>query len=191
MSSSKFELTDNVMYVKGVGPARAKLLAKLNITTKYDLLTHYPRTYENHTSLTKISELVEGETALVVGKIFDVNSRKARNLTIINAILADKTGRLILTWFNQDYLLKKLRDGVRVLVIGKIKFDSWSGDMGMTVQKVTFLDSNEMPELGIMPIYPATAALSQNIMRTAVKNLLSSMPPLQEILPQKIWTNTI
>ena len=186
VSNTKFELTDNVMYVKGVGPRRADLMAKLNIATKYDLLTHYPRTYENHTSLTKISELVEGETALVVGKIFDVNSRKARNLTIINAILADSTGRLILTWFNQDYLLKKLRDGVRVLVIGKIKFDSWSGDTAMTVQKVTFLDADETPELGIMPIYPSTAALSQNVMRTAIKNLLSSMPTLQEILPQKI-----
>lgn len=140
MSRDKFELTDNVMYVKGVGPRRADLMAKLNIVSKYDLLTHYPRTYENHTSLTKISELVEGATALVVGTIFDVSSRKVRNLTIINATLEDKTGELQLTWFNQDYLLKKLRDGVRVLVIGKIKYDSWSGDMAMTVQKVTFLD---------------------------------------------------
>lgn len=186
MSKTKFELTDNVMYVKGVGPRRADLMAKLNIATKYDLLTHYPRTYENHTSLAKISELVEGETALVVGKIFDVSSRKARNLTIINATLANGRDELRLTWFNQDYLLKKLRNGVRVLVIGKIKFDSWSGDMAMNVQKVTFLDADEMPELGIMPIYPSTAALSQNVMRNAVKNLLASMPPLQEILPQKI-----
>ena len=186
MSIDKFELTDNVMYVKGVGPRRAELMAKLNIANKYDLLTHYPRTYENHTSLTKISELLEGETALVVGTIYDVDSRKARNLTIINATLEDRTGELRLTWFNQDYLLKKLRDGVRVLVIGKIKYDSWSGDVAMNVQKVTFLDAGEQPELGIMPIYPATAALSQNVLRNAVKNLLSSMPPLKEILPQKL-----
>ena len=186
MSIDKFELTDNVMYVKGVGPNRAKALAKLNVFNKYDLLTHYPRTYENHTSLTKISDLLEGETALVVGSIFDVTSRKARNLTIINATLVDRTGELRLTWFNQDYLLQKLRDGVRVLVIGKIKYDSWSGDLAMNVQKVTFLDAGEQPELGIMPIYPATAALSQNVLRNAVKNLLSSMPPLKEILPQKL-----
>ena len=46
MSKTQFELTDDVMYVKGVGFARAKVLAKLNIATKYDLLTHYPRACE-------------------------------------------------------------------------------------------------------------------------------------------------
>lgn len=186
MSKTTFELTDDVMYVKGVGPNRAQALAKLNIRNKYDLLTHYPRAYENHTSLTKIIDLVEGETALVVGRIYDVSSRKARNLTIINALLEDDTGELQLTWFNQDYLLNKLRHGVRVLVIGKTKFDSWSGNIAMNVQKVTFLDAGEEPELGIMPIYPLTAAISQNVMRQAVKNLLASMPPLKEILPQKL-----
>ena len=186
MSKTQFELTDDVMYVKGVGPARAKLLAKLNIATKYDLLTHYPRAYENHSSLTKISELIEGETALVVGRVYDVNSRRARNLTIINATLEDETGELQLTWFNQDYLLQKLRRGVRVLVIGKIKIDSWSNELAMNVQRVTFLDEGEEPELGIMPIYPSTAAITQNVLRTAIKNLLTSMPPLTEILPQKI-----
>ena len=186
MSKTQFELTDDVMYVKGVGPARAKLLAKLNIATKYDLLTHYPRAYENHSSLTKISDLLEGETALVVGRVYDVSSRKARNLTIINATLEDETGELQLTWFNQDYLLQKLRRGVRVLVIGKTKIDSWSGEIAMNVQRVTFLDTGEEPELGIMPIYPSTAAITQNVLRTAIKNLLTSMPPLKEILPQKI-----
>ena len=186
MSKTQFELTDDVMYVKGVGPARAKLLAKLNIATKYDLLTHYPRAYENHSSLTKISELIEGETALVVGRVYDVNSRRARNLTIINATLEDETGELQLTWFNQDYLLQKLRRGVRILVIGKIKIDSWSNELAMNVQRVTFLDEGEEPELGIMPIYPSTAAITQNVLRTAIKNLLTSMPPLTEILPQKI-----
>ena len=186
MSKTQFELTDDVMYVKGVGPARAKLLAKLNIATKYDLLTHYPRAYENHSSLTKISELIEGETALVVGRVYEVNSRRARNLTIINATLEDETGELQLTWFNQDYLLQKLRRGVRVLVIGKIKIDSWSNELAMNVQRVTFLDEGEEPELGIMPIYPSTAAITQNVLRTAIKNLLTSMPPLTEILPQKI-----
>ena len=75
MSFDKFELTDNVMYVKGVGPRRAAALAKLNIRTKYDLLTHYPRTYENHSSLTNICDIFTGETVLLVGKIFNITSR--------------------------------------------------------------------------------------------------------------------
>ena len=79
MSFDKFELTDNVMYVKGVGPRRAAALEKLGIVTKYDLLTHYPRTYENHSNLTKIADIIEGETVLVVGRLYgDLTSREAR-----------------------------------------------------------------------------------------------------------------
>ncbi len=187
MSKEQFELTDEVMYVKGVGPKRAAILEKLNIFTKYDLLTHYPRAYENHSSLTKISDVFEGEQVLIVGRVSNITSREARGLTIINALLKDETGYIRLTWFNQKYLLTKLRNGMRLLIIGKAKFDSWSGGLALNqIQSTTILEEDEEPALGIVPIYPSTAAISQQVLRTAIKNLLNSMPPLTEILPQKI-----
>ena len=187
MSFDKFELTDNVMFVKGVGPRKAAALEKLGIVTKYDLLTHYPRTYENHTSLTKIVDIIEGETALVVGRIYNITSREARGLTIINAILEDSTGYIKVTWFNQKYLLTKLQRGMRLLIIGKAKYDSWAGGLAMNqIQRFTILEPDEEPELGITPIYPSTTTITQQVLRTAVKNLLASMPPLKEILPQEI-----
>ena len=183
----EFKLTDNVMYVKGVGPKRAEALEKLNIFTKYDLLTHYPRTYENHSNLTRIVDILEGETVLLVGKISNITAREARGLKIINAILEDATGYIQLTWFNQNWLLNKLRHGMRLLVIGKAKFDSWSNRLSMSqIQSFTILEPDEEPELGIMPIYPSTAAISQSVLRTAIKNLLATMPPLKEILPQEL-----
>ena len=184
--SFEFKLTDNVMYVKGVGPRKAAILEKLNIRTKYDLLTHYPRAYENHSSLTKIRDVCAGETALIVGRISNITSREARNLTIINAYLVDNTGYIQLTWFNQKYLLTKLHNGMRLLVIGKVKYDSWSEEMAINPQSTTILDEYEEPELGITPVYSLTAAISQGVLRTAIKNLLASMPPLTEILPQEI-----
>ena len=111
--SFDFKLTDNVMYVKGVGPRRAAALEKLNIFTKYDLLTHYPRAYENHTSLTKIADIFEGENVLIVGRVTNITSREtSTGLTIINAFLSDATGYIQLTWFNQKYLLTKLKEGM-------------------------------------------------------------------------------
>ncbi len=187
MSKTKFEFTDNVMYVKGVGPRRAQALEKLGIVTKYDLLTHYPRTYENHTELTDIADIIPGEIALIVGTVIDIDSHEIRrNLTIINAILKDKTDEIKLTWFNQTWLLKKVRAGTRLLVIGKAKYDSWSGLEMNQIQSFTILEPNEEPELGITPVYPSTAAITQQVFRTAMKNLLSSMPKLKEILPQKL-----
>ena len=165
MSIGKFELTDNVMYVKGVGPRRAASLEKLNIFTKYDLLTHYPRTYENHSSLTKICDVFVEENVLIVGKVFNITSREARGLKIINAVLMDETGCIKLTWFNQTWLLTKLKESTKLLAIGKTKFDSWAGGLAMTPQSFTILDPDEEPELGITPIYPSTAAITQKVLR--------------------------
>ena len=189
MSISEFELTDNVMYVKGVGPRKAALLAKLNIVTKYDLLTHYPRTYENHSSLTKIRDVPEGETVLIIGRLYGITSREVRGLTIINGTLADDTGRIKVTWFNQKYLLTKLQTGMRLLIIGKAKFDKWANGLAMSqIQSFTILDADEEPPLGIMPVYASTASITQGTFRTAIKNLLIKMPPLKEILPREILT---
>lgn len=57
------ELFDSVQYLKGVGPARAKLLAKLGIETIYDLLTYYPRSYEDRSQLCPICEMEVGKPA--------------------------------------------------------------------------------------------------------------------------------
>ena len=187
MSFGRFEFTDNVMYLKGVGPRRAASLERLNIITKYDLLTHYPRAYENHSSLTKICDVLEGETAVIVGKIFNITSREVRNLTIINAWIDDGTGYIQLTWFNQKYLLTKLRDDMRLMVIGKAKYDRWAKGLAMSqIQSFTILDDDEEPELGIMPVYPSTAAMTQKAFRAAMKNLLYQMPTLDETLPPEI-----
>lgn len=187
MSIEQFEFTDSVMYVKGVGPRRAASLEKINIVTMYDLLTHYPRAYENHSSLTKIEDIVEGETALIVGSLHNVTSREARGLTIINAYLEDDTGYIKLTWFNQKYLLTKLKENMRLLVIGKARFDKWANGLAMNqIQSFTILDAGEEPPLGIVPVYPSTAAISQGTLRTAIKNLLAKMPRLKEILPEAI-----
>ena len=188
MSKFEFEFTDEVKYLKGVGPTKAKLLSKINIFNMYDLLTHYPRAYENWSGITPIMNLVDGENATIVGTLSRPEKFVARTgLTIISAELSDGTGKVILKWFNQDYLMTKLRAGMRLVVIGKAKVEGLFGDATISqIKSFSILDENEVPQLGIMPIYPATSTLTQGFFRTAIKNLLSKMPTLKEILPQKL-----
>ena len=63
---------DDIQYLKGVGPKKADLLAKLGIRTLFDLLTWYPRGYEDQSALTPIASLHAGETATVSGSMFDM-----------------------------------------------------------------------------------------------------------------------
>ena len=59
------ELKQNVQYVKGVGPAKTELLHKLGIDTLEDLITYFPRTYEDRSKPKYISDLVDGQEALI------------------------------------------------------------------------------------------------------------------------------
>ena len=188
MSYTKFDFSDNVMYLKGVGPRKAATLEKrLNIKTMYDLLTHYPRTYEDQSQITPIGYLEVDKPAVIVGRLSNLTKRDTGRFPIVRAILSDHTGHITLTWFNQDYVFDKLSDGMRLVLTGKVKIDSYSGLPAMNqITGFTVLEFGEFPTLGIMPVYPATPALNQKFFRTAIQNLLSKMPTLTETLPQNL-----
>ena len=187
MSKTEFEFTDPVMYVKGVGPNRAKALENLNIFTKYDLLTHYPRSYEDQRSITSIARAQIEEQGIFVGTLSNINLRETSRLKIITAILTDSSGSVQVMWFNQQYLMKVLKSGTRVMIIGKLKYDSYSGIPTINqINSFAILESGEKITLGIKPVYPLTATLNQSFFRTAMQNLLDAMPPVKEILPQTI-----
>ena len=188
MSRYEFEFTDSIMYLKGVGPARAKTLEKINIITMYDFLTYYPRTYEDWGKITPIGELAGDETVVIVGTLTRPEKIITRNgLTIIRAQLYDGTGKIMLNWFNQDYLMQKLSAGMRLVVIGKTKSNGLFGNVTMSqIKSFSILDNDERIKLGIVPIYPLTGSLKQSFFRTAMQNLLNKMPPLTEILPRII-----
>ena len=61
------DLTKNIQYLKGVGPNRVKLLNKLGIFTLGDLITYYPRTYEDRSKPKVLCECKEGEEVLIGG----------------------------------------------------------------------------------------------------------------------------
>ena len=186
MSKTVFDLEDSVMYVKGVGPARAKALEKLHIFTKRDLLMHYPRAYEDQRDVTKIANVRVGEQAILVGRLSDIQFRDIRRgLSMITATLKDETGSIQVIWFNQEYLRKKLNEGTRLVVIGKITSRGLFPEMSQ-ISSFTILERGERVQLGIVPVYPATAQLNQVFFRTAMKNLLDAMPEADETLPHSI-----
>jgi len=101
------DLNKDIQYIKGVGPNRAKLLYKIGIQNLEDLITYYPRDYENRGNPKKIAEIVEGEetliSAIVVSKISEIRTR-SRKMTIYKLIVRDDTATCIITWYNQSYL---------------------------------------------------------------------------------------
>ena len=187
METNNIDLKNEITYLKGVGPRRAVALNKVNIFTFYDFLTLYPRQYEDAKNVTAIEDLTIGATEIIVGYISNITSRKVRNnLTIINTMMSDGTDHALLTWFNQDYLLKKLSTGMKLVVKGKVDESFYQNLLQVNVIEFDFLGENENPKLGIFPIYPLTGNLNQKFFRTTMRGLLDRLQTLKEILPQSI-----
>lgn len=186
------ELTDPVQYLKGIGPKKAQQLARLGIHTIYDLLTYFPRTYEDQSSLTPIGSLQAGEKATVAGTILSFREKVAgkRRLKILTALVGDGTGFLQVSWFNQAFLKKELQPGRRIFVTGKVAYAyGGQGQFAMSqLSSYQLLAEREEPgdRLGILPVYTASGTLNQSFFRREIKALLQEDLPLREVLPPAV-----
>lgn len=186
------KLADSIQYVKGVGPKKKVELNRLGIKTVYDLLTYYPRTYEDQSVLTKIADLKAGCQATVAGVIVNVSDRQGgrRGMTIITALIGDGSGFLQITWFNQKYLKKQLKPGSRVFVTGKVSYAYGGRGQFAMSQLASFQILGEADEAetltGIMPVYGATEKLNQKFFRKIIKDLFASELEVEEIIAEPI-----
>lgn len=107
------DLKNDVKYVKGVGPSRVKSLNKLGIYTLEDLITYFPRDYEDRSQIKKIVELQNGEKATIEARaISSVSTRMlGRNKSIEKLMVTDESDNCTITWFNQTYISKQIKRG--------------------------------------------------------------------------------
>lgn len=177
------DLMKNVQYIKGVGEARAKLLNKLGIFNLKDLITYYPRNYEDRSIPKKIDELVDGEEALIevmpVTRVSEIRIR--RNMTILKMNARDDSGICQITWFNQPYLKGMFKAGEYYRFYGKVSKKGSKVEMNSPVyDKIE--DSKNTGR--IIPIYPSTYKLSQTVLRKIIENGLHELDgKIDESLP--------
>ena len=178
------DLNNDVKYIKGVGPNRVVLLNKLGIYTLKDLITYYPRDYEDRSIPKLINEVLDGEEVLIKGfaisKMLELKIRK--NLTIYKLIIRDETGPCTITWYNQPYLKKFFIVGNEYSFYGKISKKGNRVEMNSPV----FDNIETQKNTGkIVPIYPLTYNLSQNTIRQIIENGLNEVEDeLQETIPE-------
>ena len=97
-------LNTDIRYIKGVGEARAKALAKLGVTDLRSLLSYFPRAYEDRRTCKKIADLVPGEMSCVCAVVAGEAklSRIRKGLDLVKLRVVDESGALELTYFNQS-----------------------------------------------------------------------------------------
>ena len=180
------KLSDPITVLKGVGPTKAKQFAALNIFTLEDLICHFPRAYEDRTRLIPIEKLETDRPACFKAMVMNTprtaHIRKGLDLTKVQ--VADHSGRLNLTFFNNRFAAEQLQYGKEYIFYGAV-----SGDfIGYSMTNPIFEspDSTPLTTRRVLPIYPLTAGLTNSAVLKAVQQALAICNPPAEILPPEV-----
>ena len=180
------DLEKEVQFIKGVGPNRVKLLNRIGIYTLNDLITYFPREYEDRSRTKNIAELIDGEEALIsafpVGRMIELRIR--RNLTLCKLYVRDETGGCELIWYNQGYLKNVFKQNVRYNFYGKIKKKNGKYE----IQSPVYEENGAYKSTGkIVPIYPLTYSLTQRVLSSIIEAGINEVyGNLEETLPSYI-----
>ena len=187
------ELHTPVQFVKGIGPRRAESLASEGIRTVGDLVDHPPFRYEDRTQFRPIRSLREEEWVLIRGSICGVTGSQSvrRRMSIFELLIKDGTGTVALKFFNQPYLRNKFREGLKIIVYGQVKRDTYS------TGRLCFANPEwEVEEDGtasslhagrIVPIYRKLGTLRSRALRQIMHQVVTRLPhDMSDPLPSRI-----
>jgi ATP-dependent DNA helicase RecG len=172
-----------LQYLKGVGPRRSALLAKLSLRTVRDLLGRFPRAYDDRSRLFPLAQTLPGPGRTLRGTVESfVSSRVGRQLALGRAEITDETGRADLVWFRRSSprydvfarLARQLVPGTRVMAHGMA--ERTVRGLELRVGDMEVLGPADSPVLHagrVAPLYDLTEGLDARFFRELVDTALS------------------
>ena len=177
-------MTTDVRYIKGIGEQRAKSLQKLGITNLRELISYFPRAYEDRRAYRRIADLVPGENACVRAIVATEPklSHIRKGLDLVKFRVVDESAALDLTYFNQSYLKNSFHTGEEYVFYGKAE-----GNLLRKQMANPMFEREGVNQITgrIMPIYPLTAGVSQNLLYKSIRQGLDACAgDLTDFLPE-------
>jgi len=185
--------------IKGIGVTRAASLRKLGINSVEELIGHFPRTYQDRGDVIPIAELEIDEVNSVKAVVAATKLSRPGNKVMVRTELVCQSdgvrqgdgslgtllpsGILEAVWFNMPYMKNAFKSGVPYLFIGKVI--SRLGKLQMVSPEYEPF-APDAPR--IVPLYHATAGLSQKMLRKFVKAALE-ICGAAETLDEQIISN--
>jgi ATP-dependent DNA helicase RecG len=171
-------LEASVESLAGVGPTIARRLGRLGLETVGDLLWQRPRRYEEPVPTKRICDLFGDEDAVIEGIVRSAGSRRRGRLKILTARIADETGEIRATWFNQPWLEAKLVAGTPVRIRGR------SNRHGFAVSSYDL--DGDVETADFAPVYPAGEDVTQKKLRDLHGQALAHVRDAGEDLPAAV-----
>ena len=169
--------------LSGIGEKRAALFRRLGVESVGDMITFYPRSYDNWSAITPIADVQPDTVCVVRGKVATAVSTRVISGGRIMAKLSvcDDSGYLNLVFFNNRFISSMLRYGEEYFFMGKVMNDRYGYVM-------TSPEFNKAVDSDIItPVYHLTAGLNNHIMIRAAKESLSMLPDeIHDPLPYEL-----
>lgn len=183
----RLTLDTPVTYLKGVGPARALMMARLGINVAGDLLRHVPHRYEDATTVTPVVHANVGSDVTVLGRVIAKGVLPTRKgLRVFQAVVQDASGMLEIAWPGQPFLDRTINKGDWLLCTGTVRF--FHGRRLQPREYVNLGPEEEGTASGrVLAVYRSTEGLSVRILRGLIAQYLDQLLPLvREVLPDVV-----
>ena len=177
---------DDIREIKGIGDKTATYYRRIGINTVGDLVMHIPRAYDEYGEIIPISNVREGDTVIISGRITArPQARKVRNISIISAKMTDDSrGIITLVWFNMPFMANQLRMGTYYIIRGKVSRNN--GRLEIVQPKLLTKTEYFNKKHKLMPIYKLTEGLSNNAVSKASAYALSELRSKKDYIPSDI-----
>jgi ATP-dependent DNA helicase RecG len=161
-------LDSPVTAISGIGPTQSKRFRRLGVETIGDLLFFFPRRYDDYSQLKPIGKLQYGEQVTIIGTIRNTRvKRRAGGAAIVNTIIADASGSIQATWFNQPYLASRFKRGRQIVLSGQV--DEYLGRLVMSSPTWEPLEAELLHTGRLVPVYPLTSGIKPRWLRRIMK----------------------
>jgi ATP-dependent DNA helicase RecG len=182
-------LTTALQYLKGVGPERAKLLARKGLTTVEDALFFLPIRHEDRTRLTPLRAIQVGQIVTCTGTVAGISPPppgRARAPLVL--LLRDASGYGTATLFGRGWLTRVLQRGQRLILHGKGA--RFKDKVTLQVQDWELVESDDDEPIhagALVPVYSSTEGLPQRTLRALQWRLVEAHAgDLAETLPDAL-----
>jgi len=183
------EPSKDLKSLRGVGPALAERLAKLNVERPIDLLFLLPQRYEDRTRLTPLGATIPGLRTVVEGEIAltEIVYRRRRTLLVR---IADGTGQLTLRFFYFSRAQQAgLKQGARVRCYGEVRKGPGGHEIIHPEYRILNAGDEHRLEDTLTPIYPTTEGLQQPRLRNLINQAIDRfLPQVTDWIPARFTT---
>ena len=180
----------DIRTIKGIGEKRAQALNKLGVFSLLDLISYFPRRYEDRSSLKPIALVQNGESVCISAVVADEPrlSRIRRGLDLVKLRAYDDSAEVSITYFNQSYVRNQLHRGSAYRFYGKMEVRGSHRSLTNPVFEPEELPAGKISVTGrIVPVYHLISGLQQNAIRQSIRQGLDSCKGrIPDLLPDSV-----